>query len=576
MHKAQKRRIQVAQGQAKADCLIRNARVMDVFTGLIRQVPVSIVDGHFAGFSEVEAHQVVDADGLFMLPGFIDAHVHIESSMATPERFAEMVVPRGTTTVVADPHEIANVAGMDGVRYMLESARRTACDVRLMLPSCVPATPFEDAGATLGAADLAQLIQNPAVCGTAEVMNVPGVLMADADLLAKINLAAERGKQVDGHCVGFSGRELDAYVAAGVRTDHECTTVEELRERLFRGMYVHLRQGSAARNLMDLLPGVSLAAMRRCLFCSDDAHPDTLVREGHMNRHLRMAVAAGIDPVFAVSMASLNAAECYGLNKGAIAPGREADFVLVHDLRDFMAKEVYRAGKLVARDGSLVEEVRVTVPQALLGSMHVAPLAADGADFRLHVPSGKARVIGMQPGTLVSKALERKVAVDADGYVDESKLDKLTMLAVIERHKKTGLVGLGLLEGFGLKGGALATSVGHDSHNILVAGDNRKDMYKAADTLIRQGGGLVLCRKGKISGRLPLPVGGLMSAEPVATIQAALEAMLHTLHSQMGVPEGIDPFMTLSFMALPVIPELKLTPRGLFDVRRFCLTPLAL
>ena len=566
------RLIDVAAGREPADVLIRNAKVVDVFGGAILKTPVSVADGYFAGLHEVESRKTIDAQGRYMLPGLMDGHVHIESSMLVPERFADAVVPRGTTTVIADPHEIANVAGSKALDYMFRVAEDLELDVRFNLPSCVPATPFEDAGATLTARDLAPYINHARVPGLAEVMNFPGVVCKDPDMLAKLDLALSRNKRVDGHAPGLGGRELDAYAAAGVHSDHECTSLEEVRERISRGMFVHLRQGSAVRNLAALLPGVTLAGLRRCMFCTDDAHPETLVGEGHMDRHLRLAVAIGLDPVLAIIMATLNVAECYGLNKGAIAPGREADFVLVQDLKEFKAQQVYVQGRLVAERGRMLRPASLHPAEALTGSVRLAPLPDDAFDLRL--ASGRARVIGVQPGSLLTRDLERDVQLDARGVFDPSRNPGLNLLAVIERHHATGRIGLGLVEGYGLKGGAVASSVAHDSHNIVLAGDNAADMRLAVETLREQGGGVVICRGGSVAGNLPLPVGGLMSAAPVEEVNAALTDMTRFAHAELGIPANVDPFMALSFLPLPVIPALKLTARGLFDVQRFSFVPV--
>ena len=566
------RLVDVAAGREPADLLIRNARVVDVFGGTILKTPVSIVGGYFAGLQEVEAKKTVDAQGRYMLPGLIDGHVHIESSMLVPERFADAVVPHGTTTIVADPHEIANVGGREALDYMFRVSDDLVLDVRFNLPSCVPATTFEDAGATLTVEDLAPYINHARVLGVAEMMNFPGVICKDPDVFSKLDLALSRGKRVDGHAPGLSGRDLDAYVAAGVSSDHECTSVEEVRDRISRGMFVHLRQGSAARNLAALLPAVTLAGLRRCMFCTDDAHPETLVTEGHMDRHLRLAVAAGLDPVLAVIMATLNIAECYGLNKGAIAPGREADFVLMQDLKEFKAQQVYVKGKLVAEKGRMVRETPLHPSEALMQSVRIAPLADDA--FTLRVASGRARVIGVQPGSLLTRDLERDVELDADGAFDPANNPGLNLLAVVERHHATGKIGLGLVEGYGVKGGAVASTVAHDSHNIVVAGDNVADMRLAVETLSGQGGGIVICRAGAVTATLPLPVGGLMTTATVAEVNEDLTRMTRTAHADMGIPADVDPFMTLSFLSLPVIPALKLTARGLFDVQSFTFVPV--
>lgn len=564
--------IKVAAGREKADILIHNAKVVDVFCGNIFHDSISIVDGHFAGFANCEANEIIDAKGKYMLPGLIDAHVHIESSMLTPDNFANIVMPHGTTTVIADPHEIVNVAGRKALDYMLKLAENIPLDLRIMLPSCVPAVPFEENGAVITAKDIADYIAHPLVTGLGEVMDFPAVISCDKEMLDKLHVTSSAHKVIDGHAPCLSGRELDAYIAAGIITDHECTSVAELHDRLRRGMYVHLRHGSAVRNLVTLLSGVTKINMRRCLLCTDDAHPDTLINEGHMDRHLRLAVKCGLNPILAIIMATLNVAECYGLNKGAIAPGREADFIFVEDFKDFAVQDVFIHGRKVVANGHLLETKQVKPPEFLLHTVCPAPLPDDV--FQLAVPQGQARVIGLMPNSLISKALKLTVQIDAQGYFDPQLNQGLNLLAVIERHRGTGNIGIGIVSGYALHGGAIATTVAHDSHNILLIGDNSADMHLAVSCLISHGGGFVICRNGKEVGSLPLPIGGLMTTDTVENIQKALVEMIKLAH-EMGVPLDIEPFMSLSFLALPVIPELKLTTKGLFDVQSFDFVPTA-
>ncbi len=558
-----------AAGRAPADLRIDNARVVDVFGGGVRETSVCVGRGRILGFSRLEAEQVVDAGGRYLIPGLIDGHVHIESSMLCPARFAETVLPFGTTTVIADPHEIANVQGLTGLRYILDASEGLPLDVRVMLSSCVPALPVEDAGAVLSAADLAELMREPRVTGLGEMMNVPGVLAGDADTLAKIRLAAAQGKQVDGHSPGLTGRELDVYAAAGVGTDHECTTPEEALERIRRGMYVILREGSAARDLLRLLPAVDPMNARRCLFCTDDRQPVDILERGHIDGHLRMAVAAGLDPVTAVRMATLNAAECYGLrDKGGIAPGRRADLALVDDLRDFRVRAVWAGGRRVAEDGRMLEELPQLDPGALRGSVNLAPLPE--RPFELRIPSGRARVIGLQPHSLVTTHETRAIQTSADGVFEFALNPGLLKIAVLERHHATGKIGVGLLDGrYGLRGGAVATSVAHDSHNIVVAGDNDADMRLAVEETARLGGGVVMAAAGRVLAELPLPIGGLMSDRPAVEVADRLRELLRLADAHYHIWEQADAFMTLSFLALPVIPDLKITARGLFDVSAF-------
>lgn len=556
-------------GREPADLLIDDVHIVDVFSGEIREGCVRVGRGRILGFSRGEAREVVDGRGKWLLPGFIDGHVHIESSMLCPSRFAEMVLPFGTTTVVADPHEIANVKGLAGIRYMLEASRNLPLDVRIMLPSCVPALPVEDAGAVLGAPDIAPLLSDDRVGGLAEMMNVPGLLGGDPDVLEKLDRTLAAGKLIDGHSPLLSGPALEAYAALGVHTDHECTTVKELKERVACGMYVLLREGSASRDLLKLLPGLTPENQRRCLFCTDDRHSSDILERGHIVNNLRLAVAAGLDPVSAVRMATLNAAECYSLHdRGGIAPGRRADFVLVEDLRDFQVHACWVRGELVAREGHMLHDLPVTDAGELRNSVELAPLPE--RPFSVRVPSGRARVIGLLPHSLITECLVRSVETGPDGEVELSRNPGLLKIAVLERHHATGRIGTGLLDGrYGLKNGAIATTIAHDSHNIVVAGDNEDDMLCAVRELERLGGGIVMISDSRVLASLPLPVGGLMSERPAREVSARLNELLALATSHYHIWEDADAFMTLSFLALPVIPRFKITARGLFDVDAF-------
>ncbi len=566
------RRIAMATGREPADLRVDNARVVDVFSHtVLENVSLLIGDGVFLGFDGGEARQTVNAGSRYLLPGLVDAHVHIESSMLTPPQFARLVLPRGTTTVIADPHEIANVLGVAGIRYMLDSAASLPLDVYIMLPSCVPATPFEHAGAVIRAADLTALMDEPRVAGLGEMMNYPGVINADKDVLEKIATALRARKRVDGHAPGIAGQALDAYVCAGIRTDHECGTPEEMRDRLRRGMYVIIREGSAARNLSALIRGVTPGNAHRCLFCTDDRHPGDILAEGHMDNHLRLAVRHGLDPLLAGRMATLNAAQCYRLShKGGIAPGLDADFLLVDDLREFSVREVYAKGVKIAENGALRVPIPADAPPVVTDTVRPAPLTPEA--LALALPTGRARVIGVQPRSLVTTALERTV-VTTGGFFDAARNPGLTRIAVIERHKGTGHVGLGLLEGYVLPGrrlgGAIATTIAHDSHNIVAAGDAVGDILAAVEDLRRMGGGITLVRNGAVLDHLPLPVAGLMSDKTAEEISARMTALEALVRREFPVSPDVDPFMTLSFMALAVIPDLKLTDQGLFDVRAF-------
>ncbi|WP_298068585.1 adenine deaminase [uncultured Mailhella sp.] len=565
---------EMATGRRPAELCVDNVRLVDVFGGRIREGRIYAGCGRILGFGPLTARETVDGQGGFLIPGLIDGHVHIESSLLCPARFAEAVLPSGTTTVIADPHEIANVKGVAGILYMLEASRDLPLDVRIMLSSCVPALPVEDAGACLNAEALRPLMADPRVGGLAEVMNVPGVLGGDADLMAKLDAARAAGKVVDGHAPFLAGSALDAYAALGVQTDHECTTPEELQERVARGMYVLLREGSASRDLLRLLPGLSPQNMRRCLFCTDDSQISDILERGHMVRHLRMAVAAGVDAVEAVRMATLNAAECYGLrDRGGLAPGRRADMVLVDDLKDFRVRCCWAGGELVARDGRMLRGLPAGDSGVLRSSVRLAPLPE--RPFAVAAPSGKARVIGLRAHSLVTDALIRGVAVDERGEVDLARNPGLLKLAVLERHHATGKIGVGLLDGrYGLRGGAIATTIAHDSHNIVVAGDSDADMLAAVREVERLGGGIVMVSGGECLASLPLPLGGLMTDRPAEETAAKLDKLLKLAASHYHIWEGADAFMTLSFLALPVIASLKLTARGLFDVENFRFVPV--
>ncbi len=559
----------MATGRAPADLRIDNVQIVDVLSGEIRPGSVCVGHGRILGFSTLEAEETVDGQGAFLIPGLIDGHVHIESSMLCPARFAELVLPFGTTTVVADPHEIANVKGMDGLRYMLEASRELPLSVRVMLSSCVPALPVEDAGAVLEAADIAPLLSDPDVGGLAEMMNVPGLLGGAPDVLEKLAVTQKAGKVVDGHAPLLGGADLDAYAALGVNTDHECTSPEELKERVARGMYVLMREGSAGREVKKLLPGLTPGNMRRCLFCTDDRQPADILERGHINGILKLAVENGVDAVDAVRMATLNAAECYGMrDRGAIAPGRRADLVLVKDLCDFEVLACWAGGELVARDGRMLRSLDMLDPGVLRSSVNLAPLPV--RPFSVKAPSGKARVIGLLEHSLITECRVQDVVIRDGGEGALADNPGLLKIAVVERHHATGKVGVGLLDAqYGLKGGAIATTIAHDSHNIVVAGDDEADMLLAVQEMERIGGGIVMVSKGEVIAELPLPIGGLMSDRPAEEVAQKLRELLGLARAHYDIWEGADAFMTLSFLALPVIPHFKITARGLFDMGTF-------
>lgn len=568
-----KKRIDVAAGRIPADLVLKNGQVINVFTEEVYTANVAIVDGVIAAVSEMDYEGVeeVDLKGAYVSPGLIDGHVHIESSMVTPAEFAKSILPRGTTSIIADPHEIANVCGIKGIEYILEASEGVPLDIFVMLPSCVPATDFEHSGAILKAKELSQLIDDPRVLGLGELMDYPAVIGAHSDIVDKVKMA--KGKLVDGHGPVISGKDLNAYVSAGVRTEHECTTPEEMLERLRLGMYIQMREGSAARNLSSLLPVVNKANMRRVFFCTDDRHPGDILTNGHIDNHVRIAVKAGVSPVMAIKMGSLNAAEAYHLyNKGAIAPGFAADLAVLTNLEKYEVASVYKDGKLVAENGKALFEHEVLMKAEVLNTVHFKPVSEE--DFRIPMTSDIARVIQLKAHSLVTNEAIRKVDVKDGHYAYNKKLD-LLKLAVVERHHETGSIGLGLVEGFGLKNGAIASTVAHDSHNLIIIGDTDAHLKLAAETIQEIGGGLVLIHSGKVVGTLPLQIGGIMSDQSLEAVDKALNELLEQAY-KCGVSKDFDPFMTLAFLALPVIPSLKLTDMGLFDVNRFEFVPLCL
>ncbi len=561
--------ISAAGGSQAADLLLRGGRVINVFSGEIEDADVAISHGLIAGIGDGYCAAVeIDCTGMYLCPGLIDAHVHLESSGVVLSEFARAVVPRGVTTVVLDPHEIANVHGVAGVDYILRSRHGVPLSAFVMAPSCVPATEMETAGAELRADDIAALLDRDGVLGLAEMMNFPGVLFCDPGVVGKLEEARHRGAVIDGHAPGLGGRQLCAYVSAGIDSDHECTSAAEAAEKLRRGMYVFIREGSNARNLADLIPLVTQANSRRCCFCTDDRHADDLLAEGSVDYLIRKAVGLGLPPVTAVQMASLNAAERFGLDRcgyGAIAPGRRADIAIVPDLDDFRPARVLMGGELVAEDGQMIVDLPAS-PATLPVSMNIDWSSL--ADLGIPAPAAarRVRVIEALEGqVLTGSSIHDARVVDGQAVSDTER--DILKLAVIERHRGSGNVGLGFVHGFGLERGALASSVAHDAHNIVVVGTNDDDMRAAVRALAEVGGGQVAVCDGAVRAMLGLPIAGLLSEKPLAEVAAVTEE-LNRAAAELGCTLHA-PFMALSFLALPVIPELKLTDMGLVDVGAF-------
>ena len=550
--------VEVASGRQKADLVLKNATYVNVFCNELSHGDIAGAEGLIAGMGEhYEGAVEVDMGGKLVLPGFVDAHIHLESALVSPKEFANAVIPHGTTTVITDPHEIANVMGTDGIEYMLQATEDLPVDVRFMLPSCVPATPLDESGAVLDYRAIDSFYEHNRVEGLAEMMNYVGVANADEQVLEKIVAAQAHHKKIDGHAPGLSGNDLNAYIAAGVYSDHECSTVEDAIAKLGRGQYIMIREGTAARNLDALLPLLTPQYYTYCMFCTDDKHPNDLLEKGHIDYIVRRAIKSGVDPIIAVKCASHHAARYFLLNnRGAIAPGFLADFVVIDNFDDFNILEVYKKGKLMF-DGKTVTpfeapEIDPHLVKRSHETFHVAHLEA--TDF---IESRPRAVLGMVPGEIVT--------TDA-GYAEKISVeDDILKIAVIERHKNTHHIGIGYIKGYGLKSGAVATSISHDSHNIIVVGANEEDMAAAVNRVVELGGGIVVMDDGKVLGELQLQIAGIMSEAPLIEVNEALENAKEQAF-ELGVSRGVDPFMTLSFMALTVIPTLRLTTRGVFDV----------
>ena len=556
--------IMKAKGEEKSELVLKNVNLINVFTKEIIKTNVAIDDGRIVGIGNYSGIEEIDLDGKYLSPGFIDSHVHIESSMSTPSQFARAVLPRGVTSIITDPHEIANIKGLDGIRYMIEDSKKTPLDAYFVLPSCVPATPFENSGAILDAEKLRGLIDGKQIIGLGEMMDYPGVINYSDDVLDKLIIGRE--SIIDGHGPMISDKELNAYVAAGIKTEHECSTSEEMIERLRLGMYILIREGSATRDLKKLIGVVNKENLSRILFCTDDKHPEDLLKEGTIDYNIKLAIKAGIDPIDAISIATLNPSICYGLkNKGAIAPGYDADLVIIDNLYDLNILKVYKKGRLVAENNKALFKSEAYVPEYMKDTVNIKELSID--DLKIPMKNDKANVIKVLSDSIITDISQRKVKIE-DGYFSYSN-DDILKLVMVERHNKTGNIGLGLIENMKLKNGAIGSTIAHDSHNLIVAGDNDEDILLVINELSKIGGGITIASNGRILKSLSLEIGGIMTSQPIEETYVILKDMIDITYNELGVNNEIDPFMTLSFMGLPVIPKLKLTDMGLFNVEEY-------
>lgn len=571
--KALKKRISAARGQIPADLVLKGGQVVNVFSGKIQKGDVAIYDGVIVGVGPVyHGKEEKDLAGKWIIPGLIDGHFHIESSMLLPRELAAALLIHGTTTLVADPHEIANVMGLPGIHLMLKESLDIPFDIFFMAPSCVPATHLETAGATLSVSDLSTLKEEPRILGLAEMMNYPGVLMGDEEVLEKIVFFSDQ--MIDGHCPSLSDHDLQAYITAGIRSDHEATSLQEALEKLENGMMLMIREGTSAKDLKDLLPLINDKNSRRCCFVSDDLHAEDIQQRGHLDFMVREAIRLGLDPVTAVQLVTRNPAEYFNQrDRGAIAPGYRADMVILDNLNRFEVTSVYKDGRLVVDHGVLDDASVAWQKAASIESkpLNIAPLSPES--LRIPVSGNKARVIDLVPGQLITHERYEDVKSKNGSVVSDIESDILK-LCVVERHHASGCIGLGLVSGFGLNMGAMASSVAHDSHNVIAVGVSDAEILTAVEAVWLMGGGLAVVCDEEVLAETPLPVAGLMSTEPLETLVKQLRSVKKGAAKLGCVLE--DPFMVLSFLALPVIPELKLTDKGLVDVNKFEIVPLFL
>jgi len=566
---SQQRIINVARGLEKAQLVIKNANIVNVLSEEIHKADIAIEDGIIVGIGEdYHGEKEIDINGAYVTPSFIDGHVHLESAMVLPKEFAKTVLPAGTTTAIIDPHEISNVFGLHGISFMHEAVKDLPLDVYTMLPSCVPATPFETSGFDLNSYDLSLLIDKPWVLGIAEMMNFPGVLNLDKNVMAKLELAKSKDKRIDGHAPFLSNKDLCAYIASGVKSDHECTNPTEAIEKLRLGMYLMIREGTAAKDLDALIPVLKDCNTRKCLFVTDDRHPSDL--KEHINGMVRRAVEAGVNPIKAIQCASLNTAEYFGLkNLGAVAPGYRADLLILPDLVSFKPDFVIKDGKVIVENGVLTTLMEENETPSMRGSVNVKWIEKD--DFRIEANSDEVKTIEIIPHQLVTKSVQSKIKLEDGNALSNIETDTLK-ICVIERHRATGNIGKGFVKGFNLKSGAIASTVAHDSHNMIVVGTNDYDMYVAAVELVKSQGGKVVVNNGEVISKLPLPIAGLMSDKDFNFVLDKCAELNKAAHSIGCTLE--DPFMTMAFLSLPVIPELKITDKGIFDTNTFNFTDI--
>lgn len=561
-------RIRIAKGEEEADLLLKRAKIVNVLSGDIHEDDVAIAHGRIVGFGNYKAKEIIDLHGLYISPGFIDGHIHLESTMVTPREFAKTVVPLGTTAVATDPHEIANVLGLDGLRYILKASSALPIDIYIMLPSCVPATDMETSGAHLGAHELSLFLGEDSVLGLGEMMNFPGVIELDPEVMRKIKMA--RKKIIDGHSPLLTGKDLNAYISAGIKSDHECTRLEEAREKLRKGMWIMIREGTTEKNMEDILPLVNPANSRRCFFVSDDRHPLDLLNNGHLNYSIKKAVRLGLDPILAIQMVTVNPSEYLHLeDQGAVAPGYRADLVVLEDLQDFKVKKVFKDGNLVAEDGRLILGEFITERIVIRSTMNLDSTGI--RNIKVKEEGDRIKVIEIIPGQIhTRKRIEKTKVIDGEVVSDIER--DILKVAVFERHMASGRIGIGFVKGFGFKRGAIASSVAHDSHNLIAVGVNDREIEKSVMEIIRMKGGQVVVADEEVIASLPLPIAGLISDRPIEEVTMKVKDLIDASKKIGCILD--NPFMALSFLSLPVIPEMKITDKGLVDVEKFRIVPL--